>query len=94
MKSKFWTILFLIIFFPINLWSMWKHEHFPKAVRVIITVFFIIIALFTACSDDNKDKQTALEKKEEQLKAKELELEKHELCTKHHPSNLPIITVL
>ncbi|MDM5152823.1 hypothetical protein QUF88_02440 [Bacillus sp. DX1.1] len=79
MPSKFWTIFFLIIFFPIGLFLMWKHEHFTKAVRVIISLFFLIIILFTACNSDTSSAQKAeLKKKEQQLINKEKDLEKLE----------------
>ncbi len=78
LNSKFWTILFLIIFFPVGIWLMWKNEHFPKAVRVIITLFFLIAILFKACGNGTSSAQaTELKKKERQLSNKEKELRKN-----------------
>ncbi|PEY37291.1 hypothetical protein CN354_13435 [Bacillus cereus] len=58
---------------------MWKHEHFTKAVRVIISLFFLIIILFTACNSGTSGAQKAeLKKKEQQLINKEKDLEKLE----------------
>lgn len=79
MQSKFWTIFFLIIFFPIGLFLMWKHAHFTKNVRVIISLFFLIIILCTACSSGSSSAQKAeLKKKELQLINKEKDLKKME----------------
>lgn len=37
-KSNGWTIFWLILFFPIGLYRMWRYEQFPKVARIIITV--------------------------------------------------------
>ncbi|PEE67305.1 hypothetical protein CN339_28825 [Bacillus thuringiensis] len=58
---------------------MWKHAHFTKNVRVIISLFFLIIILCTACSSGSSSAQKAeLKKKELQLINKEKDLKKME----------------
>lgn len=50
------TILWLLFFFPVGLIRMWTRKEFPKAVRIIITLFFallIIAALFSSSHDEN-----------------------------------------
>jgi len=36
-KSNGWTIFWLILFFPVGLYRMWRYEQFPKVARIIIT---------------------------------------------------------
>ena len=44
--QKTWAIiLFLIIFFPIGLFLMWKYSNWSKSVKGIITGFFILAVL-------------------------------------------------
>lgn len=65
MHSRFWTIFFLIIFFPLGLFLMWKYSHFTKQIRVIITLFFVIIILLSSCfGGTNRAKEEELLKKE------------------------------
>ncbi|PEP46833.1 hypothetical protein [Bacillus pseudomycoides] len=89
MQRKVWTILFLIIFFPIGLFLMWKHQHFTKATRVIITLFFLILILLVSCSNGTSSAEKAeLKKKEQQLINKEKELEKFEKKLKEKEKEL------
>lgn len=42
-SQKTWfTVLFLIIFFPVALFTMWKYKKFNKVARIIITAIFVI----------------------------------------------------
>lgn len=42
-SQKTWfTVLFLIIFFPVGLFTMWKYKKFNKVARIIITAIFVI----------------------------------------------------
>lgn len=51
--QKSWAIvLFLIIFFPVGLYLMWKHSGWSKLVKIIITAFFAFILIFGSGSDD------------------------------------------
>ncbi|MBG9689436.1 hypothetical protein ABD91_00650 [Lysinibacillus sphaericus] len=75
MHSKFWTIFFLIIFFPLGLFLMWRHGHFTKQVRVFITLFFLILMLLSSCFGGlNSVKEEELLKKEQLLNEKESRL--------------------
>ncbi len=75
MHSKFWTIFFLIIFFPLGIFLMWRHGHFTKQVRVFITLFFLILMLLSSCFGGlNSVKEEELLKKEQLLNEKESRL--------------------
>ena len=39
------VILFLIFFFPVGLYLMWKNELWSKTVRVVVSVFFGLLVL-------------------------------------------------
>ncbi|MFJ7837825.1 excalibur calcium-binding domain-containing protein [Lysinibacillus sphaericus] len=78
MHSRFWTIFFLIIFFPVGLFLMWKHSHFTKGTRVIITLFFLLIMFISSCGT-NRAKEDELLKKEQELNDKEKDLLKLEI---------------
>lgn len=71
MHSKFWTIFFLIIFFPLGIFLMWRHGHFTKQARVFITLFFVVITLLSSCFGGNSAKEEELLRKERQLIEKE-----------------------
>lgn len=68
-KKKFYqkgwfTILFIIIFWPIGLIVMWTNEIFNKTTRIIITVFFalcIITAFNNKYISDTLSKQNTTE---------------------------------
>lgn len=54
--SKTWvTILFLIVFFPVGLYSMWRYKKFNMAVRIIITFIFacLLVSPFSSSSEEN-----------------------------------------
>lgn len=52
-QKPWFTVLTLILFFPLGLFLMWKHNHFNKVARVLISVFFGIIVLFNVIGDDS-----------------------------------------
>ena len=41
------VILFLIFFFPVGLYLMWKNELWSKTVRVVVSVFFGLLVLLS-----------------------------------------------
>jgi hypothetical protein len=41
-KSIVWTVIWLIVFFPVGIYRMWNKGQFNKNVRVGLTVFFIL----------------------------------------------------
>jgi len=44
MRKRF-LILWLIFFFPVGLFFMWKQRHFNKPVRIIISIFFLFATI-------------------------------------------------
>ena len=84
MKSKVWTVIFLVLFFPVGLFLMWKNQHFPKAVRIIITVLIGLVAIGTMVSEPDTQtasttvKEEAGDKKEETPKEDKKVAEKKE----------------
>lgn len=79
--NKTWfTIIMLIVFFPVGLFLMWKNEHFKKSVRIAITVFFalvIVVGMFSG-DDENSVEEDAIE---EDIEEKELEAVDTEVTT-------------
>ena len=72
-KEKFYqktwfTVLFLIVFFPIGLFTMWKYKKFNKIARIIISAFFIIFLIFFFIPTDNSDDVKTTEKTTNQAK--------------------------
>lgn len=51
-------ILFLIFFFPVGLFLMWKYSNWKTAPKVIVTVFIAIIFIYNIDSSNNKDTTT------------------------------------
>ncbi len=50
-KKSIWTnnwiiILFLLLFFPLGLFLMWKYAKWNKVLKIIITIFFVLILWF------------------------------------------------
>jgi len=89
MHSKFWTIFFLIFFFPLGIFLMWRHGHFTKQIRVFITLFFLIIILLSSCVGGlNSVKEEELLKKEQLLNEKESRLIKLENDLKEREKEL------
>ena len=53
-SQKTWfTVLFLIIFFPVGLFTMWKHKKFNKIARIIITAIYVICFVSAFFEPDN-----------------------------------------
>lgn len=87
--EKTWaTILFLIFFFPVGLYLMWRYRNWNKVIKCIITGFFALCVLVniatrgsnsgtatTANKETTKQEESADKKKdtsEEDTKAKEI----------------------
>ncbi|HCY82129.1 MAG TPA: hypothetical protein DHV22_11260, partial [Xanthomarina gelatinilytica] len=47
------VILFLIFFFPVGLYLMWKHNLWNKTARVVISVFFGLMIISNASKNRN-----------------------------------------
>jgi len=54
--SGFGAVLFLILFFPVGVYLMWRYTHWNKLVRLGITIFFIFLTT-TLFSPPKSDKE-------------------------------------
>lgn len=57
-KEKFYqrtwfTVLFLILFFPVGLFTMWKYKKFNKIARIVITVLLVFFCFVSYLGDDS-----------------------------------------
>lgn len=50
------AVLFLIFFFPVGLYLMWKNNLWSKTTRVIVSVFFGLLVVGNLMNDKNFDK--------------------------------------
>lgn len=46
-----WIIFFLIIFFPVGIFLMWKYTNWKRSTKTGITIFFVILMLITPKND-------------------------------------------
>ncbi|PFH81624.1 hypothetical protein [Bacillus sp. AFS088145] len=95
MSKKWVAILFLIFFFPVGLYLMWRHKHFPVIARIIVSGFFGFFILFSFFSDDpstDQVKDKAPKEKAASVVAKEKETEKKEnkSVEKETPKSEPV----
>lgn len=44
-KKSWFSILFLILFFPVGLFTMWKYTKWSKPIKIIITVILALILI-------------------------------------------------
>lgn len=60
-QKTWFTVLFLIVFFPVGLFTMWKYKKFNKIARIIISVFwaFCVIIAFVPSDDSQSTDSTA-----------------------------------
>ncbi|WP_047373982.1 hypothetical protein [Exiguobacterium sp. ZOR0005] len=64
-QTTWFTILTLLLFFPVGLFLMWKYQKFNKAARIIISIFFGFLILGNMFGDsDTKQVGTVVDKKE------------------------------
>ena len=52
-QKTWFTVLFLILFFPIGLFTMWKYKKFNKVARIIISVIFAILVIAAAFGNED-----------------------------------------
>lgn len=57
-QSGWFTILFLIFFFPVGLYLMWRYKKFNMVARVIVSTFFAFV-LFSTIWGGSKDTDVA-----------------------------------
>ena len=62
-QKTWFTVLFLIVFFPVGLFTMWKYKKFNKIARIIISVFwaFCVITAFVPSDNSQSTDSTAEE---------------------------------
>lgn len=66
-KEKFYqktwfTVLFLILFFPIGLFTMWKYKKFNKVARIVITVLLVFFWSISILGDDSDSTDSTSDK--------------------------------
>lgn len=44
--SAGFTIFMILIFWPVGIFAMWRHEHFKKSTRIILTVLCVGLSIF------------------------------------------------
>lgn len=52
-QKPWFTVLALILFFPVGLFLMWKNRHFNKVARVVISALLGIIVLYNIFNGDS-----------------------------------------
>ena len=58
-ENKSTVILWLILFFPVGLYGLWKSSRFSKNTRWIITGFFIVFLLISSQGQQEREKRIA-----------------------------------
>lgn len=64
-QKSWFIVLTLIIFFPVGLILMWMHTSWNKPVKIIVTVFFCLIAIGMVGDDEESEESVANESTEE-----------------------------
>ncbi|WP_252238860.1 hypothetical protein [Clostridium sp. VAP51] len=69
--EKTWVIiLFLIFFFPVGLYLVWKHSEFSKKTKIIITAVILVVAIIGGGSNSQTPKTSnAISSKVEKLES-------------------------
>jgi len=62
------VILFLIFFFPVGLYLMWKHDLWNKTTRVIVSVFFGLLVIANMNSNSETGFHSDLDKAKVSIK--------------------------
>ena len=44
-KKTWFVILMLVIFWPLGIYLMWRHQKFNKIVRIVISTIFVIMTI-------------------------------------------------
>jgi len=57
-EKNFVIILFLIFFFPVGLFLMWKYTNWNKVVKIVISIFFGIVVIANLTGNKNNQTQT------------------------------------
>ena len=57
-EQDWFAVLMLILCFPVGLFLMWKYSKWHKAAKIIISVFFAIMVIFSDGSKESKNVET------------------------------------
>ena len=57
-EKDWFIVLMLIVFFPVGLFLMWKYSKWHKTAKIIISVFFAIMVIFSDGSKESKNVET------------------------------------
>ena len=57
-EKNWFIILMLVLFFPVGLFLMWKNAKWHKTVKIIISVLFAAIVIFSNGSEESKNVET------------------------------------
>ena len=57
-EKDWFVILMLILFFPVGLFLMWKYSKWHKTAKIIISVFFAVMVIFSNGSEESKNVET------------------------------------
>ncbi|WP_113930472.1 hypothetical protein [Bacillus sp. P14.5] len=65
-EKTWFTVLTLLLFFPLGLFLMWRYQKFNKAARIIISIFFgfLIVSNLFGESDTNQSRTTVISEDE------------------------------
>ena len=65
-EKTWFTVLMLLLFFPVGLFLMWKYQKFNVGARIIISGFFgfLILSNLLGDSDTNESEATAMKEEE------------------------------
>lgn len=44
--SLFWTLIWLLFFYPVGIFRMWKKKQFSLSLRIVLTALFILISVY------------------------------------------------
>ena len=57
-EKDWFVILMLILFFPVGLFLMWKYSKWHKTEKIIISVFFAVMVIFSNGRKESKNVET------------------------------------
>ena len=57
-EKNWFIILMLVVFFPVGLFLMWKNAKWHKTVKIIISVLFAIMVIFSNGNEKSKNVET------------------------------------
>ena len=57
-EKNWFIILMLVLFFPVGLFLMWKNAKWNKTVKIIISVLFAVMVIFSNGSEESKNVET------------------------------------